>query len=282
MKSLKSLHVFLAAAAAAFLLPACGGGDNDNGDYYISPEQFKAGAKGYTLNTSPEATYRGGVNDIAYPMTSEQGKAMFGQLPETAAGAQVKEEGKSGWIMDGTITFSTSQSVNARIAYYVNGGATGTGYMYVSLTNDSQVQNCESELCHMMGCLSPADVKYAGLTSAMLPLAGSVNEDTGESESTELYLLPRIQRVLLVSMQGVSFVVQYHFTQGMCDIYLCYAKAYIPTDDDVGSGYDARTPGTEGRAQGEALFQKATEQATSRNVTTDAAVSISRPFHVTF
>ena len=206
-----------------------------------------------------------------YEITEKQGEAMFGVNAPSAAGSF---KGKRGYIMDGAIECDTMNGnyQSATIAYYVDGGASGTGYMYVSLNGN--VTNNEQSLCHMMGCLSPQDVKFAGLTNSMLPY-NYVQGDDGTTENRELYLVPETQRVLLVSMEGVTFVVQYHFTQGMCTISLCYARAYIVKEEDVeGDGVAPQS------AAANQLAEKATTEAEQIDTTMDAAVSINRPYVV--
>ena len=264
MKSLKSLHVFLAAAAAAFLLPACGGGDNDNGDYYISPQQFKSGGKQFLVLTSPRAHFYSDGGQLGDSASAPLTDAWWvsDTTGNSQAAAEFKANGKqNGYIMDGWIECEDTKGTRQRatIAYYVEGGPTGTGYMYVAPNGD--VQGNEDALCHMMGCLSPTDVKYAGLTNSMLPY-NLVTDEDGDSSNRELYLVPEMQRVLLVSMQGVAFVLQYNFSQAMCKLSLCYAKAYI-----VQKGSDPETTDNE-----------LSEDGTQMDETIEAAVSITRPF----
>ncbi len=268
MKGLNSLHIFLAAAAAAFLLPACGGGDDNNNDYYISPEQFKASGKQFLILTSPRAHFysQGGTlgGSRAVPMTDNAAGAMFGQTDAGNSQAAAEFKGKNGYIMDGYVEVEDPSSTpqTATIAYYVEGGSTGTGYMYVA--PNGNVKNNETSLCHMMGCLSPQDIKYAGLTNEMLPY-NYVTDDEGDRTDRELYLVPEMQRVLLVSMEGVAFVIQYNFSQATCKLSLCYAKAYI-----VKQGSEPTTTNDES--------QGLSEEGTQMDETMEAAVSITRPF----
>ena len=210
MKGLKSLHIFLAAAAVAFLLPACGGGD-DSGDYYISPEQFKAGAKGFQVLTTPTAKFYVEGTANLYDLSDTQAKALFNRVDGDEKGLG---EGK-GYIVDGVVAAGTDKAP-ALIAYYANGGSEGTGYMYVNFPDDI-TDTFGRSLAHVLGCLSPSDVQFAGLDD-------NISIKMADGTNVAAYLVPPISRVLLISMKGVAIVVKFLFQDRMCEISLRYAS----------------------------------------------------------
>ena len=224
-----------------------------------------SGGKKFLILTSPRASFYSSGGQLGESKSAPLTEAWWASDTTTGnsqAAAEFKANGKqNGYIMDGYVDVEdpSASPQSATIAYYVEGDSTGTGYMYVAPNGD--VKSNEDSLCHMMGCLSPTDVKYAGLTNSMLPY-NLVTDEDGDSSNRELYLVPEMQRVLLVSMQGVAFVLQYNFSQAMCKLSLCYAKAYI-----VQKGSDPETTDNE-----------LSEDGTQMDETIEAAVSITRPF----
>ena len=210
MKGLKSLHIFLAAAAVAFLLPACGGGD-DSGDYYISPRQFVNGAKAFRISAAGIADISGGT------YFQDMGP---GQLSEFNVDAGKDDEG---YYAYGTMTVRGGNPEEALIGYYVKGGPTGEGYMTINFLESVQ---SPVELANFLGCLDPSDVRYAGIAD---------NSNIGieiDGKYVAAFLVPAVSRILLISMKGIRFKITYHFSQGMCDIVLVYAAGYAVADDE--------------------------------------------------
>ena len=172
-------------------------------------------------------------------MTPDQLTHMFDIQGSSGAGKSVGDFGSNagdaeGYIVSGQLRANNGAFMPCNLAYYVVGGSTGTGYLYVvgssdQTTNDTMLQR---SLAHMMGCLSPADVQYAGLTSNLLGGVSS-HYDSESGKTTfdgQLYDVPSMQRTLLVSMSGISFRMEFSFSQGMVRISLCYASAKSTED----------------------------------------------------
>lgn len=221
-------------------------------------------------------------------MTSAQLDAMFGTTGKTV-GEFANDEAK-GYILSGQLTANGSAGMMpCTLAYYTVGGPSGTGYLYVVGSSDVTSTNdtLQRALAHMMGCLSPADVKYAGLTSELLGgFSSSTSTTTGEtsySVSGNLYDIPNVQRTLLVSLSGVSFKMEFAFAQGMVTITLCYA-AVRPTEEVMADAASALNS-TGGEASQQQIYdaliramEAAGDTSSNTDVTQTAAVQQKVPY----
>ena len=214
-------------------------------------------------------------------MTNAQLDAMFTNSSSSSSGKTVgnfaNEEAK-GYILQGKLYANgAGGEMPCTLAYYTVGGSSGTGYLYVVGRDDVTSTNdtLQRALAHMMGCLSPADVKYAGLTSDLLGgFSSSTSTTTGQTTySGNLYDIPNVQRTLLVSLSGVSFKMEFSFSQGMVTITLCYA-AVKPTEEVMEDAASALSlTGSEANQQQiyDALIKAMDEAATDTSSDTDVA-----------
>lgn len=224
MNTFSEISLLLAASSALFL-PACGGGgDGDNGDYYISVQTFKTGAKSFYLSASPSATIKADPGGILGEHFSLSGGFMdifgtnFGQ------GTGAVEDGERSYGDDSGVYTRGSFRVNGHdgdlvdLGYYTVGGSSGQGYLYIAFQND----NPSPAIAHFMGASMPEDVSIAG----------------GGTSGGDYWVMPDedARQLLIVSMRGAIMKIVFNFAAGHADVRLCVSTAYKADKDTSTEG----------------------------------------------
>ena len=151
-------------------------------------------------------------NSQLFDIGDTQAKALF----ERVGGDESNFSGGKGYIVDGYVSAGREAS-SALIAYYVNGGSEGTGYMYVNFPDDI-TDTFGASLAHVLGGINPGDVQYNSLGDS------NVSIKMADGTNVAAYIVPPVSRVLLISMKGIAIVVKYLFQERMCEISLLYAS----------------------------------------------------------
>lgn len=212
MKKTRLLGYFLAAAACALSVPACGGG-GENAGTYASVQQFAHGARQFNFQASPNMlVYASGDSGVS--MTEEVTKELLenshvgpaappqGEVVSTS-GAYEGRQNIQGFIR------MPSGPVEIRMTYATFGGETGTGIL--DIYPQSGVNNNNSEvvkdIAHFFSAVVPTDVQVSS--------GGTLN--TGFVGFDSDY-----KRFLLFSIAGCEYHIELDFSSGLANCYLRY------------------------------------------------------------
>ncbi len=208
----------------ALLVPACGGG-GEGQDYYASVQQFESGAKGFRIIATPSVDvyatgYFGGNK---YELTEEFIGALTKNYEDSEEGQQSQQDNSqaareymegqaidaSGTIVQGVCGMGGTLT-NVDIAYYVEGGKSGTGYMYMTFqTADGTAPRV---IANVLGAMTPDQV----------------------IQFTNNYLIVTVNpdQKILVSVAGCVMHILFDFNSGVANVGLAYNVASSTEDDE--------------------------------------------------
>ena len=231
----------LVAALVALLVPACGGG-GEGQDYYVSVQQFESGAKGFRIIATPSVdvyatNYFGGNR---YELKKEFMDAIEGNGgdPNSEAAQSVPDEldSSGGTLVQGVCNMGGTLT-NVDVAYFVKGGETGTGYMY--MTFQVSDGNAPKVIANVLGCMTPDQIIQL----------------TDNKITVTVY----IDQKVLVSTAGSVLHVNFNFNTGVADLGLAYNVAEL-----------AETEGEDGSTgYGETIAEKPAVKATRPFIAVD-------------
>lgn len=214
---------FPVAAMAAALISSCGGG-GEGQDYYVSIQQFENGSKAFRFIGSPSCDVYGNGGYVGDKKVSlQQGfrdmmtKDIGGGTTNSdfddvvADNAEVIGDSDGGTIVEGGVT-GAATTTPSHIAYYVAGGSSGKGYLYVTFQSSNGIPDA---MIHLMGCTVPTDIIAA---------------NTGQTGVN----LIQVNQAVITSRQGCVVRAEVNFQSGMARLGLCFQV----WDRDQHLGYD--------------------------------------------
>ena len=186
----------------ALLVPACGGG-GEGQDYYVSVRQFENASKGFHIVATPPLEVRGRdyIGNKQHTLSEQFLQALLRNGGEGGGGGEglPPDDADGGTLVEGVSSCAGSPTA-CDIAYYVKGGETGAGYMYITFrTNDG---NAPRLIANVMGCILPD--QYIQVTENWTI---SVDRD---------------QKVL-VNVTGAVLRITFDFTTGFAHLALEYS-----------------------------------------------------------
>ena len=202
MKKTRLLGYFLAAAACALSIPACGGGEGAE-DSYISPRQFHNRAKGFKF-----------MGNGFMPVLQAEGVGQYDDLEGVRIAYTEEENGfdfraDESVVTPGLLMFSDGVPVHGSVTYSVQGGETGTGVADFALGSDTQNSNSAAtmDVVNFLGAVVPQQMQGNGNSEW-----GIVFEDTSP--------------LMIVSLAGARIVFHFNFSTRMCRILVKFVTAY--------------------------------------------------------
>lgn len=226
---------------AAVLLPACGNGDQ-NGDNFVSVQQFSSGSAGFFIQ-GIGATMRIRSNGQGDNTDIVNDTRPSGNLPlpeeswQNAGGNTVQMTRPEGWETTGAVAetskiLSGSLLINNTLVAHINsmtyqleeGGQRG----YLSITYEAVGSDSSftTGLANFFGYVSQANV----------------SEGAGNTSST-VYVNESGQRVLLPSVAGTSVKIWFDFSSGYALMQLIGAKRYEVSGLDGDNTDETTMPG---------------------------------------
>ena len=214
MKKTRLLVYFLAAAACALSIPACGGGGEDGGTY-ISLRQFAGGAKAFKVFGVPSMRVFVTNSSESKSMTKAQADDILNGTgygpgsPDTQLSPEGEYEGKLNLI--GAIQFDDGTRALSDLSYGTYGGETGVGVLEIlpqqgfEQSNSDQTRN----MIHFLGGVSAADVTTGTGGSGTITVVGD-----------------SYSRYLLFSLAGCWYRVVIDFASGTMDFFLNFSAEW--------------------------------------------------------
>lgn len=227
MKPISKIALPVVAMAAA-LISSCGG-SGESQDYYISVQQFENGSKAFRFIGSPSVDVYGsgtfaGDHKVSLKQgfvdqmtTAVQTDGNDGDFKQSVIdeGEKVVATADGGTIVNGQVA-SSGDTDPSQIAYYVSGGETGKGYLFITFQSSL---GAPTAVVHLMGCITPQDV---------IPLTrGGV---TGNE-------MVQINQAIVASLKGCVVRATVDFSTGMAQLGLAFQV--WEKDEDSGSGDSA-------------------------------------------
>lgn len=207
---------FPVVAMAAALISSCGGG-GESQDYYVSVQQFENGTKAFHLMGSPSIEVRsnGALNsgghkvqlrpgfvDLVKGDYDDDGGSDF-KNPTTSQDTETGSEPEvnSGTVVSGQIKTASNQA-RSEIAYYVEGGSTGKGYLYVTFQD---TQGAPEAVVNIMGAIVP-----------------SQNLVTRTQDNNYVWI--GTSPPIIITLHGIAFRIILDFNSGTAHCELCFQK----------------------------------------------------------
>lgn len=223
MKPISKIALPVVAMAAAFI-SSCGGG-GESQDYYVSVQQFENGSKGFRFLGSPSCDVYGdgsfaGDHSVslkqgfvdqmtAVAENSSDNDSDFKQSVEEERDKIIATE-DGGTIVNGWVS-STGGNDRTQIAYYVEGGETGKGYLFVTFQS---TLGASSDVIHLLGAITPQDI--------IPQTSGSVS---GENQLS-------VSQAIISSTKGCVLRAVVDFNTGMAQLSLAFQVLNKEEDSD--------------------------------------------------
>ncbi len=229
MKPISKLALPVVTMAAA-LISSCGGGGGENHNYYVSVQQFETGSKGFRFMASPSTDVFGNGSFLDGPsleiktqfmdlIKGEYGQgddSVFGPLDPIEPDKIQEQVETSGTVVEGVVSSNGTDKSPAMIAYCVEGGPTGKGYLYITF-QDSQ-NGAPRFIINMMGAVLAQQVQMAYASGGNISWTAVLGGNN---------------TAIMVTVHGVILRVQVDFNSGIAHMELCCQK--IDTTESGGT-----------------------------------------------
>ena len=220
MKPISKLALPVVTMAAA-LISSCGGGGGENHDYYVSVQQFETGSRGFRFMASPSTDVFGNGSfldcsshhdlkaafmDLVKGYDEKEGN-VFGPLDPVESDKIQEQVETSGTVVSGVVSSNGTDRSPATIAYCVEGGPTGKGYLYITFEDGAGAPRF---IINMLGAVVPQQVQLAFGHGGNLSWSSS--QILGSSTA------------IMVTLNGIILRVQVDFNSGVAHMELCAQK----------------------------------------------------------
>lgn len=226
MKPISKLALPVVTMAAA-LISSCGGGGGENHDYYVSVQQFETGSRGFRFMASPSTDVFGNGSFLDGSSHHDLKAAfmelvkgydrkednVFGPLDPIEPDKIQEQVETSGTVVNGVVSSNGTDKSPAMIAYCVEGGPTGKGYLYITFQDGA---GAPKFIVNMLGAVLPSQVQLAFESGGNLSWTSSI---LGGNTA------------IMTTVYGIVLRVQVDFNSGVAHMELCAQKVVREGND---------------------------------------------------